>query len=235
MRLRIISFLLSLLSVSLNAQNFQIIDRQEQYQAGINEVVRIPIRIKNTSDKAQFYIIRKEAQEMGNSQKGYFCLDKNCLDPTILEFSKKVEAGETLQGLYFVVETGLQSAQNNLNFEVFVKGKPQDVTQISTSLVVADEKPSRSVVFQSRELTIHQLFPNPVQNEAFMDYQLHGEQTKAKIVIHNILGKPMGEYDLQHQETRLKIQADDLTSGIYFYTVYLDNTGVATRKMIVRK
>ena len=234
MRFRILSFLISLLSISLSAQNFQIIDRQDQFQAGLNDVVRIPIRIKNTSDKAQFYIIRKEAQDLGNSQKGYFCLDKNCLDPTILEFSKKVEAGETLQGLYFVVETGLQSTQNNLTFEIFVKGKPQEVTQISTTLMV-DEKPSRSVVFQSRELTIHQIFPNPVQNEAFMDYQLHGDQTKAKIVIHNILGKPMGEYDLQHHETRLKIQADDLASGIYFYTVYLDNTGVATRKMIVRK
>jgi hypothetical protein len=45
----------------------------------------------------------------------------------------------------------------------------------------------------------------------------------------------MGEYDLNFQETKVKILADELASGIYFYTVYIDNNGVTTRKMIVRK
>ena len=217
-----------------NAQNFQILDRQETYQGGLNEVVRIPLRIRNTSDRAQFYVIRKIGGELGDSQRGYFCLDKNCLEPGIDEFSKKIEAGETLSGLYFVVETGLQSVQNQVRFEVFAKGKPQEAQELTANILV-DEKPARNYVFHSKEITIHEVFPNPVQNEAFMDYQLHQDQVKAKIVVHNILGKPMGEYELNFLENRVKISADELASGIYFYTLYLDNNGVATRKMIVRK
>jgi hypothetical protein len=45
----------------------------------------------------------------------------------------------------------------------------------------------------------------------------------------------MGDYDLPASETRVKIQADELISGVYFYTVYIDNSGVLTRKLIVRK
>jgi hypothetical protein len=58
---------------------------------------------------------------------------------------------------------------------------------------------------------------------------------KAKVVIHNILGKSMNDYELPYAENKVKIQADDLPAGVYFYTVYLNNEGVFTRKLIVRK
>ena len=228
--------IIAILSACLRGytQSFQLLDKHDNFTAGLNEQIRIPIRIKNTSDKPYFFAVRKVVSELGDSQKGYFCLDNNCLEPGIDEFSKRIEAGETLKGLYFIVESGLQSIQSHIKLEIFAKGRPQDTQEINANLIV-DEKPGRNYVFHSKEITIHEVFPNPVQNEGFMDYQIHQEQTKAKIVIHNILGKPMGEYDLSFFETRVKIAADELASGIYFYTLYLDNTGVATRKMIVRK
>ncbi|MFN7603180.1 MAG: T9SS type A sorting domain-containing protein, partial [Bacteroidota bacterium] len=79
------------------------------------------------------------------------------------------------------------------------------------------------------------VYPNPVQDQAFIDYKLHTETVKAKIVVHNVLGKAMGDYELAFDDTRVKIQADDLVPGIYFYTVYLNNNGILTRKLIVRK
>jgi hypothetical protein len=79
------------------------------------------------------------------------------------------------------------------------------------------------------------VYPNPVQTQASIDYKLHSESVKARLTLHNILGKIMGDYDLPASETRVKIQADELTSGVYFYTVYIDNSGVLTRKLIVRK
>lgn len=221
-------------SVALRAQNFQLLDRQDSFQGGLNESIRVPLRIKNTTEKAQFYIIRKSANDLGSSQKGYFCLNKTCLEPGIEEFSKKIEAGETLQGLYFVVETGLQAAHASVRFEIFAKGRPQEAIEHTVNVTV-DETPYKAYLFKSKEITINEVFPNPVQSEAFMEYQIHQEQVKAKVIIHNILGKPMGEYELNQHESRVKILADELASGIYFYTVYLDNNGVATRKMIVRK
>lgn len=225
--------LLSLLSCPLAAQNFQLVDRQENYQATLNEIVRIPIRIKNNTDKAQFYVIRKIG-DVEESQKAYFCLDKNCLEPSIDEFSKKVEAGETIQNLYYTLESGLVAGQNTIKFEVFAKGNPNDVIEHSVNINV-EEKKSGLHTFQSKDITIHDIYPNPVQNEAFIEYSLRNEVSKAKVVIHNILGRPMGEYELPFQETRIKILMDDFVSGIYFYTLYVDNSGVVTRKLIVRK
>jgi len=216
------------------AQSFDLIDRQDTYQAAVSETLRIPLKIKNNTDKAQFYIIRKVSNDLGGTQKGYFCLDKNCLEPGIDEFSKRVEPGETLGGLYYSLETGLVTGQNNLKFEVFVRGNPQGAIQHQVNINI-DEHHVKSLIFQSRDITIQDVYPNPVTDQAFIDYKIHNESMKAKVVIHNILGSSVGDYNLPSSENRIKITTDEFSAGVYFYTVYLDNTGVLTRKLIIRK
>jgi hypothetical protein len=234
MKLLLIFLMLIVSGSEALAQGFELVDRQDTYQAAVSETLRIPLKIKNTTDKAQFYIIRKGNNDLGGTQKGYFCLDKNCLEAGIDEFSKRIEPGETLIGLYYSLETGLITGQNNLKFEVFIKGNPQGLIQHQVNINI-DEHRAKSFVFQSKDITIQDVYPNPVTDQAFIDYKIHTESVKAKVVIHNILGSSIGDYDLPNSESRIKITTDDLTSGIYFYTVYLDNNGVLTRKLIVRK
>ncbi len=234
MKLWLIFLVMIFGGAELFAQGFDLIDDQENYEATISETVRIPLKIKNTTDKAQFYIIRKGNNDLGGTQKGYFCLDKNCLEPGIDEFSKRVEPGETLSGLYYSLETGLVTSQNNLKFEIFIKGNPQYILQHQVTINI-NEREAKSFIFQSKEITIQDVYPNPVTDQAFIDYKIHIETLKAKVVIHNIFGSSIGDYELPTAENRIKITVDDLTSGVYFYTVYLDNHGVLTRKLIVRK
>ncbi len=216
------------------AQSFEWTDRQEVFQAGLGQTIRIPIKIKNTSDKPQFFIVRKAQSDLGSNQKGYFCLGDACLDPGLDQFSKKIEPGETINNLFFTVETGLVTTTNSLRFEVFPRGNPALGVEQAFSVMV-DEKPAKSLVFQSKDITIHDIYPNPVVDQASIDYRIYNEMLKAKLVIHNILGSPVGHYDLSAFETKVKIQSEELTSGVYFYTVYLDNVGVLTRKLVVRK
>jgi hypothetical protein len=216
------------------SQSVEWMDRQESIQAGVGQNVRIPIKIRNTTEKTQFYVIKKAQADLGSNQKGYFCLGDDCLDAGIDQFTKKLEPGEVLSNLYFQVETGILTTVNSLRFEVFPRGNPQIGVEHAVSLSI-DEKPAKSIVFQSKELTIHDVYPNPVTDQAFIDYRIHGEMIKAKVVIHNILGSSVGQYELPVFESKIKIQAEDLTPGVYFYTVYLDNVGVLTRKLVVRK
>ena len=221
-------------SVSAWAQVLEWTDRQENIQAGLGQTIRIPIRIRNTSEKAQFFVIRKAQGDLGSNQKGYFCFGDECFDSGVDQFTKRLEAGETLTNLYFTVETGLVTTANSLHFEVFPRGNPAGGLDHAFSLTV-DEKPTKSLVFQSKDITIHDVYPNPVVDIAFIDYRIHNESLKAKVVIHNILGSSVGHYELPVFESKVKVQADELTSGVYFYTVYVDNIGVLTRKLVVRK
>jgi hypothetical protein len=150
------------------------------------------------------------------------------------EFSKRIEPGETLQDLFYTIESGIQTSQAMIKLEFFPKGVPHEVLSRSFTVLV-EEKSSRSLVFQSKEITIQDVYPNPVQEQAVIEYKINSESAKAQIVLHNILGKSMGEYDLPASETRVKILTDDLVSGVYFYTVYINNSGILTRKLIIRK
>jgi hypothetical protein len=234
MKLLVLASLFFALRLTALSQGVEWADRQENFQAALGQTIRIPIKIKNTSDKAQFFIVRKAQGDLGSNQKGYFCLGEECFDPGVDQFSKRLEPGETLNQLYFTVEPGMTTTFNSLRFEVFPRGNPALGIDQLISLSV-EEKPSRSLVFQSRDITIHDIYPNPVVDQAFIDYKIYNEQLKAKVVIHNILGSPVGHHDMPVFESRVKIQAEEFASGVYFYTVYLDNVGVLTRKFVVRK
>jgi hypothetical protein len=230
----IILLLLSLCCCRAWAQSFEWVDRQDNFQTGLTETLRIPIKIKNTTDKPQYYVIRKASGDLGLTQKGYFCIDKNCFEPAIEEFSKRIEPGETLTGLHYVLETGLVSGQNNVRFEIFPRGIAHEMIDHQVFISI-EEKSLKALVFKSKDITIHDVYPNPASEQAFMDYQIHNEAVKAKVVIHNILGSPVGNYELPTFDLKIKIHTDDLPSGVYFYTIYLDNDGVLTRKLVVRK
>jgi len=234
MRKVFILMLLIGISYLAKAQTFELIDRQEIFQAGLSESLKIPLRIKNTTEKPQLYIIRKASSDLGGTQKGYFCIDKNCFESGADQISRRLEPGEILTGLHYTLETGLVTGQNNLRFEIFTRDSPNDLLEHNVAISI-DEKQAKQLVFRSKEITIHDVYPNPASDQAFVEYQVHNENIKAKMVIHNILGSPIGNYQLPFAETKVKILTDELTSGIYFYTLYLDNSGVLTRKLIVRK
>lgn len=216
------------------AQSFELVQGETNFTAGISQTIRIPIQIKNTSEKAQFYIIRLNDNELSSTQKGYFCWGKTCLEPGINEFSKKIEAGATLEDLHFFLETGLITGQYPIKFEVFTKGNIQTLAEREVNVLI-EGKQAKSVIFQSKDITIHDIYPNPVVDQAFIDYRLHNEAVKAKLIVHNILGSAIANHELAFTESKVKIQADELTSGVYFYTLYLDNIGVLTRKLVIRR
>jgi Secretion system C-terminal sorting domain len=223
-----------LISLMATARQFELPEIQDSYQTQVGETIRIPIKITNQSDKALFYIIRKAQSDLGASQKGYFCLDKNCLETGISEFSKRVEPRETIQHLAFVLESGLVASQHSIKFQIFPKGNQAEMQEFTVNINV-NERSEKPVLFHSKDITIQDVYPNPVQDHAYIDYRIHNENAKARLTIHNILGKPMAEVELPTSETRVKLQTEEYTSGIYFYTLYLDNNGVLTRKLIIRK
>ncbi|MFM7851437.1 MAG: hypothetical protein ACKO96_05825, partial [Flammeovirgaceae bacterium] len=210
-KMKRLALILGLLMVGWHAigQSFELAAMAESYQMSLNQMLRIPIRIKNTADKPQLYVIRVVKPDWGDTQKGYFCTGTNCWNANQEEITRKIEPGETLADLNYVVESGILTTEFELKVEVFPKNVPSQVIERSSTVIV-EERPSRSFAFQSKEITIHDVYPNPVQDQAFIDYKLHAESAKAKIVLHNVLGKDVGNYELTFNDTRIKIQADDL-------------------------
>jgi hypothetical protein len=75
--------------------------------------------------------------------------------------------------------------------------------------------------------------PNPAYGYVSFNYSTNTASEKAKIVIHDMLGKAVKIVDLTEREGSVKINTSDLISGVYFYSYYVDNKTIATKKMII--
>lgn len=224
----------SFASLALAAQNFEIASLEDSYKGSVGEVIQAPVRIKNNFDKPITLVIKRIETQIGSSQKNFFCPDNNCLDQRTDTYTVRLEPGETLQRFAIGLEAGLTEGFSSVKYQVFNKANPSDVTLLDINFVV-EGKQEKGHIYSSPLITIHDLYPNPVVTSARIDYDIHQEHVKAKIIIHNILGSPLSAYDLLASQNSLKIEADQLNTGIYFYTLYVNNESVLTRKLMVKK
>lgn len=220
--------------VGLKAQSFEVSPFQEIYRTTIGETLRVPVKLKNTSDKTITLILRKTAGQLGGTQKNYYCFDNVCLDQKVEDYVVKLEPQQTLSGLQIALDAGLAHGASSAHYLVINRSNPSESIEFDLNFVV-EERSRKNDIYSSAHITLHDVYPNPVTEHAFVDYKVLDSQIEAKIIIHNLLGNPIGEYDLPSLENKVKISADALSAGIYFYTLYLDNEGVVTRKLIVKK
>jgi hypothetical protein len=218
----------------LYGQSFEIAPLQESYKGLIGETIKVPLRFKNTSDKPITLIIRKVTEQIGSTQKKYFCIDNNCLDSKIEDYIIKVEPGQSINNFFVALEAGLNQNESTLRYLAYNKSNPNQSVEVELNFEV-DERPDKATIYTSRFITVYDVYPNPAVEEAFLDYDLANDNVNAKILVHNILGNIIGEYSLSSMEKRVRIKTEDQSAGIYFYTLYVENEGVMTRKLIVKK
>lgn len=222
------------LSLGLAAQGFEITDLHDSYRGSIGEVIKVPLGFKNNGTKPITLIIRKASSQIGTSQKNYFCKDGNCAEPDVEDFIVKVEPGQTLNTLEVALDAGLVPGVSSVRYIAYNKSNPGEALEVELNFIV-EEKPEKANIYTSRDITIRDVYPNPASDFAFVEYKVVQDNVKARIILHNVLGNSVGEYDLVSSDTKAKIQTSDLNAGIYFYTLYLNGEAVLTRKLVVSK
>lgn len=234
MRRFLLATVFCVLGSGLAAQNFEIADPEESYKGSVGEIIQAPIKIKNTLDKPITLVIKRMETQIGSSQKNFYCPNNDCLEWRTDSYTIRIEAGETLENFSIGLEAGLTEGYSSVKYQVYNKANPGEVSQLDLNFIV-ETKSEKSHIYSSRFITLHDVYPNPVITSARIDYEIHKENTKAKIIIHNILGSPLSVYELRSGLNTVKIDADALNSGIYFYTLYVNSEGVMTRKLMVKK
>lgn len=230
----LLAFILIWVSISVRAQSFEVSGYLENHRGYIGDLIKAPIQIKNVSGKAITLVVRKDDSQIGSTQRSLICPEGNCDAGHPDDLTLRLEAGQTSHNLALALEAGLVPGYSTVRYVILNKSNHLDAYSFDLNFSV-EEKPVKNDLYSSRFITIHDVYPNPVSDFAHIDYRLLTDKVKAKIVIHNILGSAMSEYELPYLDNRVKIRAEEFTAGIYFYTLYLDNEGVMTRKLIVKR
>jgi len=84
------------------------------------------------------------------------------------------------------------------------------------------------------KINISNPYPNPAINYTSFKYGFPENTVHAQFVLRDILGFPVKEIEINNPEGKLLVNTTDIKSGIYFYSFYVDDKLILTKKLIVR-
>jgi len=81
---------------------------------------------------------------------------------------------------------------------------------------------------------ISDMYPNPATHFINLDYELTSKVNSASIRVMNLLGSVVKNVEIDKNSTNLRLDISNLTKGVYFYSVIINNEVYKTKKLIVR-
>lgn len=89
-------------------------------------------------------------------------------------------------------------------------------------------------LYSSERLTVSNIYPNPANDFATIDYVITGNVNEASMSFYNLLGNEVASYELDKSDRRLKVQTTNWDSGVYLYQLVVDGKKLVTKKLLVR-
>ncbi|MEI6576050.1 MAG: T9SS type A sorting domain-containing protein [Bacteroidota bacterium] len=78
-------------------------------------------------------------------------------------------------------------------------------------------------------------YPNPARNNVSFTYSLPSVTSgNASVTVRNLLGSEVKNIAITDKQGKLNFSVADLESGVYFYSLIVDNASVLTRKLIIK-
>jgi hypothetical protein len=87
--------------------------------------------------------------------------------------------------------------------------------------------------FENAGGIISNAFPNPASSVTTFNYNLSSFSHSGKIVFYDVLGNVVKEIALTDKSGVAEINVADMTAGIYFYSLLVDEKAVMTKKIMI--
>jgi hypothetical protein len=118
---------------------------------------------------------------------------------------------------------------------VVVKAANTETLTASTDRNITNSAGSEpDKLFSNDKITVSNIYPNPANDFAMVDYSVTGNVNDASMSFYNLLGNEVGNFELDKNDRKLKVQTTNWDSGVYLYQLVVDGKKVVTKKLLVR-
>lgn len=93
---------------------------------------------------------------------------------------------------------------------------------------------SEDRLFSSDKLAVSNIYPNPADDFANIDYVIAPQIGETKITFYNVLGNEVKEEILDKDQRKIRISTRDWNNGIYLYQLSSEGKSLVTKKLLVR-
>lgn len=90
-------------------------------------------------------------------------------------------------------------------------------------------------LFKNDKLVVNNIYPNPANEQAFLEYKVSGKFKTANITFYNLLGVQVADFELDKNDEKLRLQTSGWDPGIYMYQLVIDGKKIATKKLLVSR
>lgn len=187
--------------------------------------------IKNTGTELKLIKIAREIiTQVANTENSFYWGTGYSADTDTSTLSVKIEGGEISTDFvgYYIPNGNIGTT--SVKYTLFELGDPDETTYFFVNYKTVDEL----AVPENRELYFSPIYPNPANNQANLDYQIHGTNAEVKFILINLLGKKVKEIEISENNGSLQLNTSGLTEGIYFYSLLINNESVLTQKLIIK-
>lgn len=231
---RFLTCLLVLVPVLAGAQQVRVLSEVLDFSGDIGSSQRKTVIIQNESNQTKTYFLKNVRGSVGSSQRVKVCLSDQCFDPKkdLTKISLKLQPGEVFTDLYLEFEMGITETRGSFDLFFVNSENIRENFVVEARYEVAT---GSSTDFTHKDIKLSEIFPNPSNRIAQLDYELVNPKAKAKISINSFIGNPVAEFELDPERNSLVINVTDFQPGVYFYTLFVDNKNVVTKKLQVKK
>jgi hypothetical protein len=185
----------------------------------INNSLNIIIQLRGKS----YYWKRNEFKDKNFTEKkqfGFLAQEVEAVLPEVVHSNKNGEKGIDYIAIIPHLVESIKEQQNQITI---LQNKLSDLTQKQGNTELNE-------LIESNRTSFSTNYPNPFATSTKVDYFITKEIKDARIVIYNANGTTIKTYKLNERGTKsqLTIEKNGLKTGIYFYTLIVDNTVIGT-------
>jgi len=104
----------------------------------------------------------------------------------------------------------------------------------SAGIPVTNESHANVTLSDRNVIVLNQNVPNPFAESTVISYSIPGRYSKAQILFTTAAGSLVKTAEVTGSRGSLTVYADDLSSGVYTYTLVVDGKPIDSKKMIRR-
>lgn len=227
-------FILTFMLSTLVEAQVRILSENTEFSGKIGSSQRKSLIIQNESNQQNEYFLKFLRGNVGSSQNIKICIDDRCFDPKkdLSKIKLTLEPNEIFTDLYLEFDLGITETRGNFDLHFVNSANIRDVFVIEAVYDVFNPSVEET---NHKDISIGSIYPNPSNRIAQIDYEFKNPNAVAKISINSFIGNPVAEYILDPVSKSLVINVANLNPGVYFYTLYVDNKNIVTKKLVVKK
>lgn len=186
------------------------------------------LTIKNTSNKEHDILCEKNVISESSGAANYFCWGGNCYP-----------AGATISSSHLTLLSGqADNVSFGGYFDAYCDNDAQaiveycffpDVDPLDRSCIYITYHAAATLISETNPLIITDFYPNPAKETVNFNYYLN---EPANLIVMDILGNQVKTIKL-FNKTNQKMNISDLSKGIYFGNVIVNNEVITIKKLIV--